>query len=270
MKPDPTLPPASSLLPAATHELPRALIGRGAPKRLGPALRLLVGNRLDHVSIGAEDLAMVKDLAGRGTVVWVHRARNPVEHLALTNIVDREALPRAAFVGGLNVVALQGLVALAARWGSGATNARREEALLESCIKADLPAELFLRRPLHLLSTSSTIRPRYVETLVRLQRQQQRPIFLVPVFLALRQRPGHFEPTAVDAILGSVEEPGLLRAMGRLFAAGDAARLDVSEPIDLQQFLADKGDAADRVVAKKVRWTILHHLARVERVAHGP
>ena len=240
------------------------------PRRLGPALRFLVGGRLDQVTIGADDLAMVRDLANRGTVVWVHRARNPVEHMALTRIVDRENLPRAAFVGGLNVLALQGLSAVFDRLRRGAANAQREEALLESCVRANLPAELFLRRPLHLLSTSSTVRARYVETLVRVQRETQRPIFLVPVFLALRQRPGHFEPTAVDAVLGSVEEPGLLRAIGRLFAAGDAARIELSEPIDLQQFIADKGDAADRVVAKKVRWTILHHLARVERVAHGP
>jgi glycerol-3-phosphate O-acyltransferase len=135
------------------------------------------------------------------------------------------------------------------------------------------------------------MRARFVEVLVRVQRQTQRPIFLVPVFLALRQRPGHFEPTAIDALLGSVEEPGLLRAIGRLLAAGDSARIEMSDAVDLQAFVNDHGttpatttettapgagDAApgsarnDDVLAKKVRWTILHHLARVERVAHGP
>ena len=268
-----TLRPVSAdltLPPSPPGELPRGLVGRGMPRKLGPALRMLVGKRLDHVAIGAEDLAMIRDLATRGTIVWVHRARNPIEHLALTRIIEREGLPRAAFVGGLNVVWMQGLRAVLAYWRRGSNSARREESLLESCIAAELPAELFLRRPLHLLSTSSTIRPGYVETLVRLQRERDRPIFLVPVFLALRQRPGHLEPTAVDAILGSVEEPGLLRAIGRLFAAGEAARLELSEPVDLKQFIAEKGGAADGIVAKKVRWTILHHLARVERVAHGP
>lgn len=260
-----------SLPPVPAERLPRGLEGRGMPRRLPPSLRLLLGRRLERVSVGADDLAMVKDLATRGTVVWVHRARNPVDHLALSSFVAREALPRVAFVGGLNVLALQSLPVALSRLRRGPASARREEALLERCVRAGFSAELFLRRPLHLLSTSSAMRTRFIEVLVRVQRDQpDRPIFLVPVFLGLRQRPGHFEPTAVDAILGSVEEPGLLRGVGRFIAAADTARLELSEAIDLASVVRERGDAADAVLAKKVRWTVLHHLARVERVAHGP
>ena len=240
------------------------------PRRLGPVLQLLLGRRLDHVTVGGDDLAMVRDLATRGTVVWVHRARNPVDHLALATLVAREGLPQVAFVGGLNVLALQTLPLAISRLRRGVATANHEEALLERCVRAGFSAELFLRRPLHLLSTSSTLRTRFVEALVRTQRTLERPIFLVPVFLGLRQRPGNFEPSAVDAILGSVEEPGLMRAVGRLIAAADSARLEFSEPIDLKAFVAGTGGTTDAVVAKKVRWSILHHLARVERVAHGP
>lgn len=242
------------------------------PRRLPPSLRLLLGRRLDRIAVGADDLAMVRELAARGTVVWVHRARNPIDHLALSSLVTREALPTVAFVGGLNVLALQTLPVALSRLRRGPASARREEALLERCVRAGFSAELFLRRPLHLLSTSSAMRTRFMEVLVRVQRDQpERPIFLVPVFLQLRQRPGHFEPTAVDAILGSVEEPGLIRAAARFVAATDTARLELSEAIDLAAFLRDRGgESSDAVVAKKVRWTVLHHLARVERVAHGP
>jgi glycerol-3-phosphate O-acyltransferase len=250
--------------------VPRGLEGRGMPRKLGPLLTLLAGRRLDHIGVSVDDVERVRALAARGVVVWVHRARNPVDHLALSRVVAREGLPTAAFVGGLNVLALQTLPVAISRLRRGLASARREEALLERCVRAGFSAELFLRRPLHLLSPSSTLRARFVETLVRVQRETERPIFLVPVFLALRQRPGHFEPTAIDALLGSVEEPGLLRAIGRLIAAGDSARVEMSEAVDLQAFVRDRKDVADDVVAKKVRWTVLHHLARVERVAHGP
>src|SRR5690606_17796639 len=95
-------------------------------------------------------------------------------------------------------------------------------------------AEIFLRRPLTLLSASTSTRARYVRVLVEAQRAMDRPILLVPVLLALKQRPGSFEPTTLDAIFGTVEEPGLLRALGRVVVAGDAARFEVSEPIDLR------------------------------------
>jgi len=240
------------------------------PRRLGPLLRLLAGRRLEQIGVAVDDVVRVRALAQRGVVVWVHRARNPVDHLALSQVVAREGLPSAAFVGGLNVLALQTLPVALSRLRRGVASVRREEALLERCVRAGFSAELFLRRPLHLLSPTATLRARYVETLVRLQRDLDRPIFLVPVFLALRQRPGHFEPTAIDALLGSVEEPGLLRAAGRLVAAGGSARIEMSEAVDLQAFVRERPDVADDVVAKKVRWTVLHHLTRVERVAHGP
>jgi glycerol-3-phosphate O-acyltransferase len=258
----------TSILPGAV--VPRGLEGRGMPRRLGPLLRLLAGRRLDHIGVAVDDVERVRALAARGVIVWVHRARNPIDHLALSRVVAREGLPSAAFVGGLNVLALQTLPVALSRLRRGVASVRREEELLERCVRAGFSAELFLRRPLHLLSPTSTMRARFVETLVRVQRNFDRPIFLVPVFLALRQRPGHFEPTAIDALLGSVEEPGLLRAIGRLVAAGDSARIEMSEAVDLQSFVAERSQVADDVIAKKVRWTVLHHLARVERVAHGP
>lgn len=239
------------------------------PQRLGPLLELALGRRLDRIAVADDDVKAVKALGERGVVVYVHRSRNPIEHLALARVVTREGLPRAAFVGGLNVLALQTLPVAVSRMRKSLLNLRRDEELLERCMRAGFAAELFLRRPLHLLSTSTTMKAPFVEVLVRVQREIERPIFLVPVFLALRQRPGHFEPTAIDAVLGSVEEPGLLRATGRLLAAGETARIEMSEPVDLQGFIRDH-DGNNDVVAKKVRWTILHHLARVERVAHGP
>lgn len=257
--------------PLSVDRLPRGLEGRGMPTRIPAAVQLLLGRRLERVTVGADDLAMARDLATRGTIVWVHRARNPIDHLALASVVAREGLPHIGFVGGLNVLALQSLSVVVSRLRRGPASIRREEALLERCVRAGFSAEVFLRRPLHLLSTSSAMQARFVEVLVRVQRDQpERPIFLVPVFLGLRQRPGNFEPTALDAILGSVEEPGLLRAIGRFFGAADTARLELSEPVDLGAFVRERSATSDTVIAKKVRWSVLHHLARVERVAHGP
>jgi glycerol-3-phosphate O-acyltransferase len=252
----------------------RGLVGRGMPRRLGPLLGPFARRFLDHIPFPAEMAARLKELERDGAIiVWVHRARNPVEHLALARVVEREALPRARYVGGLHVIGLQPFWLLPA-WLRGVKNARREELLLERCVTSGQPAEIFLRRPMHLLSTTSAFRARFMEVLVRVQRSMQRPIVLVPVFLALKQRPGKFEPTPLDAIFGTVEEPGLLRALGRVLVAGENARFEVSEPVDLKAFVEEheraEGRKADDILAKKVRWSILHHLARVERVAHGP
>jgi glycerol-3-phosphate O-acyltransferase len=241
------------------------------PRRLGPLLGPFARRFLDHIPFPAEVAARLKALEASGAIlVYVHRARNPVEHLALSRVVMRDELPRAAYVGGLNVVGLQPFGSLPARIKGWLGTAAREEQLLERCVRAGQPAEIFLRRPMTLLSTTSALRARFMEVLVRVQRDLERPIVLVPCFLALKQRPGKFEPTPLDAIFGTVEEPGILRALGRVMVAGDSARFEVSEPVDLQAFVREHKESSDDVIAKKVRWSILHHLARVERVAHGP
>jgi glycerol-3-phosphate O-acyltransferase len=237
------------------------------PRRLGPVLGPFARRFLDRIPFPSSMADRIRALEKSGAViVWVHRARNPVEHLALARVVAREQLPRARYVGGLNVSLLQPFRI----WPTFSASAEREEELLEACVRAGQPAEIFLRRPLTLLSSGGAFRARFMDVLVRAQRAMSRPIVLVPTFLALKQRPGNFEPTPLDAIFGTVEEPGVLRALGRVMAAGDAARFEVSEHIDLRAVVDDNKDASDDVVAKKVRWSILHHLARVERAFHGP
>ncbi|HEY4220388.1 MAG TPA: 1-acyl-sn-glycerol-3-phosphate acyltransferase, partial [Myxococcota bacterium] len=246
------------------------LAGRGMPRRLGPLLAPFAHRFLDRIPFPEAMANKIRALEQDGAViVWVHRARNPVEHLALARVLLREGLPLARFVGGLNVAGLQPF------WRFSWPKSRaHEEELLAHCVTNGGAAELFLRQPSTLLAQAQTLlaaeRPRFVDVLVSVQRKLARPIILVPVFLALKQRPGNFEPTALDAIFGGVEEPGLLRALGRVLAAGHAARFEISEHIDLRAVVERDAQARDEVIAKKVRWSVLHHLARVERVFHGP
>lgn len=261
-------PVADALAPLPTRI--RGLAGRGMPRKLGPILSGFAARFLDRIPFPAAAAARLRAAEDDGAVVvYVHRARNPVEHLALSRVAQRDGLPRARYVGGINVAALQPFWALPALL-AGLRGPAHEERLLERCVQAGLCAEIFLRRPLTLLSPTTSTRARFMEVLVRAQRASERPILLVPLLLALKQRPSSFDPTPLDAIFGTVEEPGLLRALARVVAAGDAARFEVSEPIDLRVVVRDQGEAKDEVVAKKVRWSILHHLARAERVVHGP
>lgn len=252
----------------------RRLVGRGMNVRFGPLFGAFARAFLDDIPYPEEDAARIRGLAERGIVVYVHRARNPVDYLALSRAVARHGLPLARFVGGLHVFPWQPWWRLLAR-RRGLKNApedaaRREEWLLQQFVLAGDAAELFLRRPLTLVTTKSAYRARYVEALIELQRRTERPIYLVPHFLALRAQTSHFEPTAADAVFGTLEEPGVLRAFTRLILSRGKARWEVSEPVDLKAFVEEHKEQSDAVLAKKVRWSLLHHLARVERVAHGP
>jgi len=242
--------------------------------KLGPFLGLYARRFLDDIVYPEDRAAELRDKAEQGLVVYVHRARDPAEHLALSRAVVKHQLPVPKFVGGLNVWPFQTLLGIARR-GRGMRGApkdknRKQEWMLQRCLRAGDAAELFLRRPLTLVTTSSTHPAAYVEALVNLQRNLDVPIFLVPHFLALQQRPAKLSPGIADAVFGTHEEPGVVRAYARLLWGGRGARFEVSEPINLKAFVDERAQQDDAVLAKKVRWVLLHHLHRLERITHGP
>ena len=122
----------------------RGLSGRGMPRRLGPLLGLFAHRFLDHIPFPTAMADRLKMLHAEGAVlVYVHRARNPVEHLALSRVVARAGLPMARYVGGLSVLGLQPFWSLPAWLSLRGNNPTREEVLLERCVRAGLPAEIF-------------------------------------------------------------------------------------------------------------------------------
>jgi glycerol-3-phosphate O-acyltransferase len=253
---------------------PTFLAGRGMPRRRNLLVRLFSGRVLRGIPYPEDDLETLRGLAQKGTLVYVHRARNVVEMLALTRAVKEHGLPHAGFVGGMRVKWQRPFFGLypSPRLPRDCPKDpdAREEWLLSRCVEEGHAAELFLRRPLTLVTSQSEYRARYVEALVALQRRMDRPIYLVPHFLALRSRPQHFEPTAADALFGTSGEPGPMRALARALLQRKTARWEVSDAVNLQAFVAEHGHLEDAKIAKKVRWALLHHLARIERSHHGP
>lgn len=273
------VPAMTSALPATALERPeriqaRLLAARGMHDGAGPLFSIFARRFLDRIPYPDDVAERLRALSKTGVVVYVHRARNLFESLALSRALVVRGLPLARFVGGLNVASLHPWWALPRRWRAARALPRdaalREEALLELCVRQGFPAELFLRRPLTLLTTSSAYKARYVEVLVRLQRELDQPIYLVPHFLSLRSAQPHLEPTAADALFGTAEEPGFMRALVRLAVSGRGARWEVSDPVDLKTFVEQQGQPGDAALAKKVRWLLLRRLAGVERVTHGP
>ncbi|MCP4503086.1 MAG: hypothetical protein GY822_24375 [Deltaproteobacteria bacterium] len=252
----------------------KRLYGRGMQPRLGPFLGFYARRFLDAIVYSEDTAKELKELSKKGLVVYVHRARDPAEHLALSRMVKRLGLPVPRFVGGLNVFPFQTVLgALRRRRGlKGAPKDpnRREEWLLQRCLRTGDAAELFLRRPLTLVTSSKTHPAAYMEALINLQRNLDTPIFLVPHFLALRQKPSRLEPGITDAIFGTHEEPGVIRAYARLLWGGRGAHFEVSKPINLKQFVDERPTQDDVVLAKKIRWVLLHHLHRLELMTHGP
>ncbi|MBN2362473.1 MAG: hypothetical protein JXR83_23675, partial [Deltaproteobacteria bacterium] len=258
----------------ARHEVSIWRAGRGMSLRFGLLLGAFARAFVDPIRYADDKrVEQLRDLAKRGHLVYVHRSRNAVDFLCLNRILPRCGLPLAAFVGGLRVGFFQPLVRLL-RWRLPAAAPRnaleREAFLLQECLRRGEAALIFLKRPLTLTNLRPTHRANYVQALIELQRQSERPIFLVPQLLVFSQRPGHFTPTLGDAVFGTPEQPGTLRSLVRLISQRNKARLLVGEPLELKRFVDDNRGLSDAMLTKKVRWLLLQYLSREDRVYNGP
>jgi glycerol-3-phosphate O-acyltransferase len=79
-----------------------------------------------------------------------------------------------------------------------------------------------------------------IEYLIVLQKQINRPIFLIPHLLFFDNKPIGSEQNLIDILFGSKQKPGCLRRILALFRKPKDIFVEISEPLDLKSFLQKK------------------------------
>lgn len=244
---DPTALERSLALPSSR---PRALADE--PPEGGLASRLLAP-LFQRVQLAREAEERLVRAHQEGLVVHVLRSSRVVDPLFLLHLLARMGLPRP-------------------RWMHDHFARRREPtapALVEG-VRAGESALLFLRQKRNLVATRTDYEDNHVALLLELQAQLDRPILLVPLSLQASKRAGGLRPTLIDVTFGDRDAPGRMRELLGFVLRTGSTRFHVGNPVNLQAVLEREAGAPTSVVAKKVRWSILHHLAREEEIRVGP
>ena len=206
-----------------------------------------------RVRLDGEAVERLREAHQRGVVVHVLRARRVIDPLYILYALRRLGLPEP-------------------EWMHDHFASRRPPGVAELCerVSGGSSSLLFLRRPRTLMSPSGAYSERHVEALVGLQRQLDRPILLLPETVLWTKRAAGLERTIIDSIFGDREDPGVLRELLGFFWHHADSRFHVGAPIDVSAVLEREKGQTDRVIAKKIRWAILHHLSREEQLRTGP
>lgn len=141
---------------------------------------------------------------------------------------------------------------------------------LVSTVKGGGSALLFLKRTKTLLDPKTALSQQHIEALVAQQRLQERPILLLPESLLWNRRAVGLRKTILSAFFGDRDSPGRIREVSGFFWHYQSSRFHVGAPIDLRAVIEREPDSPDRTIAKKVRWSLLHHLTREEQIRTGP
>jgi len=247
-------------------------------ERPGPVLRWFFGRFFKEIAFPTEGAEKIRRAAERGTVVYVVKTLSYIDYFYFSYAFLKYALPLSRFANGVKTLMMQPLGRVlrgAARlWRDRRTSSVAE---LSQVVRQGDSALLFLKRPHTLFGWEPAgFRGAHVEELIRIQRERGasgRPIIFVPLTLvwgspavrAARSRRG-----IVDLIFGEREAPGRVRAMYTFFKDYKDSQVLVGEPLELPKFLGDEGEAADEVLARRLRWQLGGRLESEVRVVLGP
>ncbi len=108
--------------------------------------------------------------------------------------------------------------------------------------------------------------------LIELQQKTTRPIVLIPNLMFFGKKPPTMEPSLVDLFLGPEQRPGRLRKLLRLLRKPGGIFIELSDPVNLQDFL-QTGAAARRSLgygSLLLRRDLLSRLNRHRKSVTGP
>ncbi len=224
-----------------------------APRHRATTLNRLLAPFFDKIRIDEEDARRLRSAHEKGIVVHVLRASRAMDPLYILYALERLGLPAPAWLHD-----------------HFAAKNTDKVAELVSTVEAERTALLFLRRPKTLINPNASYTQRYVEGLLALQRKTDRPILLLPETLNWEKRAVGLRRTIIDSIFGDRDAPGRMREILGFFWHHRSSRFHVGAPVDLAAVLEREKGQRDEVVAKKIRWAILHHLTREEQIRTGP
>lgn len=242
-------PPVSRLpsIPGETRALAR-VEGRSAG-----LLERLLAPLFKQIEVDPEAAQRLREAHARGVVVHTLRTRRRIDPLYIRFVLDRLGLP------------LPG-------WAHDhfSTDAPPDPEGLVGSLQHGASALLFLTRARTVLNPQTAYTQPHIEALVALQRTMNRPILLLPETVLWTRRAVGLKKTLVDAIFGDRDAPGRLRELAGFIWHHRHSRFHVGAPVDLMAVLEREAGQPDRIIAKKVRWSILHHLSREEQIRTGP
>jgi len=241
-------------------------------ERPGILQRLLSMLTFSHVEVHPEEVDRLKLANEQGRVVYVTRSHSLLDYLFFNWLLRDRGLALCRYAVGISTILFRPLTRMlgrARRFIAGERFPKGPEAL-DQAVRGGGPAFLFLGKPRTLTRRVTEFSRDHFEQLLRIQREDETPILLVPLLILWRPSPVTLKPTFLDAMLGGIESPGRLRKTWQVLLSPRRAQVQVGDPIDLSELLAERAEETDHGLARKVRGAIHIHLARRARVAMGP
>jgi glycerol-3-phosphate O-acyltransferase len=234
-----------------------------------------------HFSLDESDVARLRELEGRGSVIYVMRYSSRLDYFLFNALFLREKLRLSGFANGIRFYYYRPLhrALRTALWRKRGRprEIEQSEAADQATRIARSGGSLFLflrvarfrsfmrgrrRRPQH---TELDLLTRVIESIW----DSETPVSIVPLSVFWRKGP-RSESRFLNLSYGSLTRPSDVLKVSSFLATYRDLTVKCGEPIDVSAFVSDHREEGPIQVARKIRRSILTYLYREEKVVQGP
>ncbi len=214
----------------------------------------------------------VREAHGEGRVVHVVEVLSLLDFLLLNLLFIWHKIPLAnvsntrllSMLRPLFVLLFYPFVLLGSALGR-----RDGVAEFERGIRAGKSGAIFLKRARFVMVPGGSIGLPFLEALVRVQREIDEPIILIPHIVFWSKGPEQYRKRVAELLLGDPNAPGLRKLLTFLTRAG-RTHVTCGSSVTVAEALTGEGIEDDGVAARKLSWLIHRSIDQEEKVTRGP
>ena len=245
-------------------------------RRFGFVARILTRLLFRLVHVRPDAVEHLRDLASRGTVIYVMRYRSTIDYLLVNAVLLREGLPLARFAPGVSTIGFRPLADMLGWIFRRGRRARSSaHAACAALVAAGEPVLLFMRsqsvagRRRRALE-AARLGPQYLRDVVRAAQAGVRPVFLVPVAI-FRGKGFRRKESRFTTLLYSVQEaPGEAKRLFTYLWNAEETQLTLGREVDLDDFISGYRREGEERIVRRLARALQIFLYREERLVWGP
>ncbi|MFP3868331.1 MAG: 1-acyl-sn-glycerol-3-phosphate acyltransferase [Desulfobacteraceae bacterium] len=250
------------------------------PSRPGLLLRFTLDPFFSRVKLNQRQAARLQELGKQGAVVYALKYRSHLDFLFFNRRYRESKIPQPEVAFNLNLWVWQPLSHLIQIISAALNYFTKRHAwpnpyrdgYFKWILQQRMSALLFLVDQVSFRQRFFKPKEDPLRHLLEVQNELSFPIFLVPQMILYGREPSRGSKGLWQIFFGDSENPGKLRKLGLFFLRARKAVVEVADPLNLQEVLADPAnqDLSLTEIAQGLRRELIDRIDRKRRVITGP
>ncbi len=215
--------------------------------------------------------ASLKEMHRQGTVIYVIKYRGAIDYLLYHYRLRTGRLPYPKVAFGLNMLLLMPLSRIWQILKARLRGRTHHQDLMREVVRKGVPALLCLIDPKGFKKRFLRQQAEPLESLLDLQGEMEKPVFLVPTLILYKQVPERERQGILHTLFGFRDNPGPLRKIFLFFRHHRRAFIDFGPPVSLMEYVASRPEPSPlTATAQELKELLIQRIDAQKRVILGP